>query len=189
MLKRLVITALSFICVSGTVQAKKITKHEILTPTDSILPTIDERYAELSQYSPNIRPQIKKEVQRFRISAKALDRERRELQESLSKEAQEYLKSEQRFRRHILEIVEGKVETTKVASTDTTPIYQAVIQDFQSSIANFDADIRDEIRDYRKLLLEIRQRKRRLYNNLSLGAQEYLAEEKEFRKRSTTSLE
>ncbi|WP_341754012.1 hypothetical protein [Candidatus Tisiphia endosymbiont of Dioctria rufipes] len=72
---------------------------------------------------------------------------------------------------------------TNISSNGTNDELQKIESDFKSYAAGVSAELREEIIKYRIEVAKINGQKRELYNKISQEAQNYLARERDYKKR------
>ncbi|BFD45445.1 MAG: hypothetical protein DMENIID0002_00910 [Rickettsia endosymbiont of Sergentomyia squamirostris] len=72
---------------------------------------------------------------------------------------------------------------TNISSSGTNDELQKIESDFKSYAAGISAELREEITKYRIEVAKINGQKRKLYKEISQKAQDYLAKERDYKKR------
>jgi maltose-binding protein MalE len=72
-------------------------------------------------------------------------------------------------------------EVTKDIDQSVVDGYQKVIDDFKKYMLSVKPEIKEEIKEFRQKIKELNEHKTKIYNELTIEAQNYLKQEREFK--------
>jgi hypothetical protein len=154
--------------------------------------TLEDNYRALLN---NLSEDVDNELLNYRKKLIETNKEKVSLYRKLTQESQEFLKKENNYKKKLPNKIvmqaqkesnttENKnIETTKTTSIPTiTPKKQEILDEYKIYLSTVKEYIIKEIIEYRKACININNKKKQYYNNLSLDTKNFLIKEKEFKK-------